>query len=158
MARTLIDLESLDLSRVVAGKEEIREACQQRGDLEMIDGILHFDAEEDLAIGFKEIRATDWWAPCHIPGRPIFPGVLMCEGAAQLCTYHFMHRRVDLAGKFVGFGGMNGIRFRSTVVPDCRLILACRCTRARSKMFTYDVQGYVDGKPVFDGEILGVVV
>jgi len=154
----LIDFASLPLDQVVVPIEEIREVCKQRGQFEMLDGILHFDLKSDLVVGFKEIRTDDWWAPFHIPGRPVFPGALMVEASAQLCTYHFIHRRPDLDGAFVGFGGLDRTRFRATVEPDCRLILAGRCIRLRSRMFTYSAQAFVDEKLVFETEVMGVVL
>lgn len=154
----LLDFDALDLSRSVVPMEDVRKICKQRGQLEMLDGVLHFDLESDLVVGYKDVRADDWWAPFHIPGRPVFPGALMIEAAAQLCTYHFIHRRPDLDGAFVGFGGLDNTRFRAVVEPDCRLILAGRCARIRSRMFTYQTQGYVDRRLVFESDVLGVVV
>jgi 3-hydroxymyristoyl/3-hydroxydecanoyl-(acyl carrier protein) dehydratase len=154
----LIDFAALDLSRVVVGREEVRRFCKQRGEFEMLDGLLHFDLEGRRAVGFKDLRADAWWASGHIPGRPIFPGALQCEGAAQLCTYDFMHRRQDLAGAFVGFAGMNNTRFRGIVEPPCRLIWVGEVQSIRRTMFTYYAQGFVDRKLVFETEIMGVVV
>jgi 3-hydroxyacyl-[acyl-carrier-protein] dehydratase len=154
----LIDFETLDLSRVVVTGEDVREFCKQRGPFEMLDGLLYFDLEGKRAVGFKDLAPTDWWAAGHIPGRPIFPGALQCEGAAQLCTYDFMHRRPDLAGTFVGFAGMNKTRFRGIVEPPCRLIWVGEVQTIRTTMFTYYAQGFVDRKLVFETEIMGVVV
>ena len=154
----LIDFATLDLSRVVVTKEAVQEFCKQRGPFEMLDGLLHFDLEGKCAVGFKDLTPGDWWAAGHIPGRPIFPGALQCEGAAQLCTYDFMQRRPDLVGAFVGFAGMNNTRFRGIVEPGVRLVFACKGLRLRSRMFTYAVQGFVDQKLVFETEIMGVVV
>jgi 3-hydroxymyristoyl/3-hydroxydecanoyl-(acyl carrier protein) dehydratase len=154
----LIDFEKLDLSRVVIGPEEIRRYCQQRNRFEMLHGILHFDLTGNLIVGFRDIRADDWWAADHVPGRPIFPGALQIEGAAQLCTFDFMHRREDLAGRFVGFAGLNDTRFRGLVLPGTRLIWAGAVHRIRSSMFTYKTQGFVDRELVFETEIMGVVI
>jgi len=157
-AQPLIDFEALDLSEIVTPIEEVREFCRQRGRFELLDGILHFDLEGQIVVGFKDIRADDWWADGHIPGRPIFPGVLQCEGAAQLCTFDFMHRRPDLRGAFVGFAGMNKTRFRGIVEPPARLIWAAAVEHIRRTMFTYRAQAFVDRKLVFETEIMGVVV
>lgn len=160
MHDALVDLAHLDLTRVLAGPNQIGEVCMQRGRLALLDGILHVDEEGMSSVGFKDVCSTDWWAADHIPGRPLFPGALMCEAAAQLCTYDFMMRRrkQGLPPIFVGFGGMENVRFRATVVPDCRLVLACKVKRIRDKLFTYASQGFVERKLVFEAEILGVVV
>jgi 3-hydroxyacyl-[acyl-carrier-protein] dehydratase len=153
-----IDLETLDLSRTVVTAAEIYATCRQSGRFALLDGLLHFSPGGDVVVGFKEIRADDWWAPDHIPGRPLFPGVLMIETAAQMCSFDFMRRNPAVSDAFIGFGGVDATRFRGIVEPPVRLILAARVKRLRQGMFTYEAQGFVEGKLVFQTEILGVVV
>ena len=155
----ILDFDSVDLSEVIVSKEGVLEHLKQRGTFEMLDGILHRSEEDNLIVGFKEIRKEDWWAKDHIPGRPLFPGALMVEGGAQLCTFDFLMRKTDRPkDQFIGFGGMNNTRFRAAVEPDCRLIMAGRVERIRSRMFIYYCQGFVDRTLAFETEIQGVVV
>ena len=157
-AQPLVDLSTLDLTQVRVGSEEIRKLCRQRNRFSMIDGILHDAPQEQLIVGFKDLTAEDWWAPDHIPGRPIFPGVLQLEAAAQLATWQFLSYHSKNPEQFVGFGGLNETRFRGVVIPPGRLILVAKTVRVRSSMFTYAAQAFVDGKLVMETEILGVVV
>ena len=154
----ILDFESVDLSEVIVPKSDVLGMLKQRGTFEMLDGILYQDEEANLIVGFKEIRKDDWWASDHIPGRPLFPGALMIEGGAQLCTYDYLVRRPDRVGQFVGFGGLNNTRFRAAVEPDCRLVLAGRVDRIRSRMFHYYCQGFVERTLAFETEIIGVVI
>lgn len=154
----LIDFEAVDLARVVATRADVLQKIRQRGRFALLDGILHVDGEKGLIVGFKEIRADDWWAADHIPGRPIFPGALMCEAAAQLCSYDYLRKQTLPEGGFLGFGGMNETRFRGIVQPDCRLVFVARPERLRSRMFMYAAQGFVRRDLVFETEILGVLV
>jgi 3-hydroxyacyl-[acyl-carrier-protein] dehydratase len=153
----LIDFDAYDLSKTVVTKAQVLEVLQQRNRFEMVDGLLHFDPTGEIVIGYKEVRSDDWWTTDHIPGRPLFPGVMMIEASAQICTYDFMHR-TENKDIFVGFGGVNNTRFRATVEPDCRLVIVGKLERIRSRMFTYQAQGCVDRKMVFESEVLGVVV
>lgn len=154
----MIDFETLDLSRIVATRDDILAKIRQRGRFALLDGIVHVDPAGQRIVGFKEVRADDWWAADHIPGRPIFPGVLMCEAAAQLCSYDYLRKTALPEGSFLGFGGMNDTRFRGVVQPPCRMIFAARPEKLRSRMFTYAAQGFVERELVFETEILGVLV
>lgn len=158
-AKPLIELDSIDLSRVIVPREELGAYLKQRGSFAMLDGVLHESPELQLVVGFKEIRSDDWWAADHIPGRPLFPGALMVETAAQLGTYDYVRHRSEFgADQFVGFGGLDNTRFRATVTPDCRMIFVAKLQRARARMFTYRTQGFVDGGMVFESDVIGVVV
>ena len=157
-AEPLIDFEKTDLSRVVATREDIQKEIKQRGRFALLDGILDHGAESHVIVGFKDIRADDWWAPDHIPGRPIFPGALMIEAAAQLATYDYLRRNPPKEPIFLGFGGLDAVRFRGIVEPGVRLVFASKGLRLRSRMFTYAVQGFVERNLVFEAEVLGIIV
>ena len=158
-AKHIIDFDAIDLSEIVATRDELAVFLKQRGRFAMLDGILYENVEQQVVVGFKEIRSDDWWTEDHIPGRPLFPGALMCETAAQLGTYDYMkHRGKVEDGSFVGFGGLDRVRFRGIVEPECRMIFAVRLRRARRSMFVYEAQGFVDQRLVFEAEVIGVVV
>lgn len=156
-----IDIQTLDLEARIAGPDELKSKLAQRGTFEMLGGVIYRDGEEvedGLIVGFKDIREGDWWAPDHIPGRPLFPGVLMIEAAAQLCSYDYKLRRASIADDFVGFGGVNQTRFRGTVEPDGRLYFIGKVNRIRTSMFTYFAQAIYNDKLVFESEVIGVIL
>lgn len=157
-AEPLLDFEKADLSLVVATREDILARIKQRGRFALLDGVLDHGASSQVIVGFKEIRADDWWAADHIPGRPIFPGALMVEAAAQLSTYDYLVRNRPSEDVFLGFGGLDNVRFRGLVEPGVRMVFACKALRVRSRMFTYAAQGFVGRQMVFEGEILGLVI
>jgi len=157
-AEPLLDFEKTDLSRVIADREAIHRQIKQRGRFSLLDGILDHGDESKVIVGFKDIRADDWWAPDHIPGRPIFPGALIIEAAAQLATYDYIRRNPPPTDIFLGFGGLDAVRFRGIVEPGARLLLASKGLRLRSRMFTYAVQAFVERTLVFEGEVLGIIV
>lgn len=151
------DLAALDFTRLVATKTQIYSLLKQAGRFALLDGVVRFDDAERMSIGFKDIRADDWWAADHIPGRPLFPGVLMIETAAQLGSWDHLMRHPEQRG-FIGFGGLNDTRFRGQVEPGQRLVFVARENRVRSKMFFYGVQGFVGNDLVFETEVIGVVM
>ncbi len=156
---SLVDIETLDLTRLLHGKDMIRRHCKQRGRFEMLDGIVHEDLSADgVIVGYLDIKADAWWAEDHIPGRPIFPGVLQAEGAAQLCSFDFLRRNPSFAGKFIGFAGLNDTRYRGVVAPGVRMHWIGKLHRVRSGMFTYKSEGFVGKDLVFETEVMGVVL
>lgn len=154
----LVDFEKLDLSRILVKPEEIYALLRHGGKFRMLDGILHIDPDGRFIVAFKDIKSDDWWTKDHIPGRPIFPGALMIEAAAQVCSYDYMKRANLGPDTFLGFGGLDNIRFRGLVEPGARMLFAAEMKRIRSKMFSYHAEGYVERELVFEADVLGVVV
>lgn len=163
-ATHLVDPGALDLDRIVVPREELGNYLLQRNRFAMLDRVVYEDLEAGLVVGVKEIRGDDWWAADHVPGRPMFPGALQVETAAQLAAYDYTAHRVRATattipeGKFVGFGGLEKVRFRDLVIPDCRLAIAVRLEKQSRRMFRYEAQGFVGPKLVFEGTIIGVLV
>ena len=120
-----------------------------------LDAIVFLDKAQGLVIGYKDVRFDEWWVRGHMPGYPLLPGVLMCEASAQLCSYYAMTQRPP-EGDFLGFGGMNEVRFRSAVRPGERLVLVGKEIRYNRRQMIFNVQGFVKDRMVFHGDIIGV--
>jgi len=152
----LINLSKIDLTTVEYDKEAIEQVNPQSYEMSQLDGVIWADLKSLRILGFKDITAQEFWVRGHIPGRPIMPGVLMVEAAAQLSSF-FMKRIYGLEG-FIGFSGIDRAKFRDTVVPGDRLYLLGHICKVRSRQFSSDVQGLVNGKMVFDTRVTGMRV
>jgi 3-hydroxyacyl-[acyl-carrier-protein] dehydratase len=150
----LFDIAGLDLSTDVYDQEAIRASNPQRGDMEMLNGIVYVDEEKHRLIGYKDIREDEFWVAGHIPGRPLFPGVLMIEAAAQLASFYA--RTFYKWSRFIGFGGVEECKFRQQVVPPCRMYLAGEQIWMRHSRIFCQIQGIVNGSIAFETKILGV--
>ncbi|MBI4616277.1 MAG: beta-hydroxyacyl-ACP dehydratase [Planctomycetes bacterium] len=151
----LADLSRFDLAKVHAGIEEIRRFNPQRHEMEQLSAIVHFSLDEGLAIARRDVRSDEFWVRGHIPGRPVFPGVLMIEASAQLATYYYKHYFPDLVERFMVFRGADDFRFRGQVVPGDTLYMLARGASLKPRMGKFDVQGIRNGEVVFEGIILG---
>jgi 3-hydroxyacyl-[acyl-carrier-protein] dehydratase len=72
-----------------------------------------------------------------------------------LCSYYTRKAGVS-AGDFIGFGGLNDVRFRGMVRPGDRLWLVGSTDRQSPRRMIFDVQGFVDGAMVFHAQIIGM--
>jgi len=158
MAQPLCDLSQFDFEHPLFDIEEIRRVNPQRFEMEQLTAIVHVDLTQHLIIGFKDITDHEFWCRGHMPEFPLMPGVVLCECAAQLAG--FLARKYKLlGGDFLGFGGMNDIRFRAPVFPNCRLVLIAKLTKLRrGRMAEYVFQGLVNDTIVFDGGMIGVPI
>ncbi len=152
----IVDIDNIDMSQVIFDRSDIEQYIPQAYEMAQFDGILWHDPENLKCLGYKDITENEFWVRGHIPGRPIMPGVIMIEAAAQISSY-YMKKFGGVKG-FLGFAGIEYAKFRGTVEPGCRLLLLGQILKVRSRQFTSQVQGIVDGKMVFDTVIAGMNV
>jgi 3-hydroxyacyl-[acyl-carrier-protein] dehydratase len=150
----LVDLSRIDLARVVVPLSGIRECNPHRFEMEMLSGIIHIDTAAGEIVAYKDVRADEFWVRGHIPGRPIFPGVLMIETAAQLVSYYVMSEQPEKG--FMGFGGVEGVKFRGAITPGHRIEVLGKMLEMRSRRCVGATQAFVDGEMVFEGLITGM--
>jgi 3-hydroxyacyl-[acyl-carrier-protein] dehydratase len=152
----LVDLSKIDLNRVQIPIEEIRQSNPHRFEMEMLSGCIYLDPEKGQIVAFKDVRPDEFWVRGHIPGRPLMPGVLMIEAAAQMSSLYY--KRVQNDPRFLGFGGVDGVKFRGQVVPGDRLLLLGQAIEIRSRRAVFDTQGVVGDRLVFEARITGMPV
>jgi 3-hydroxyacyl-[acyl-carrier-protein] dehydratase len=127
----LVDLATVDLDRVVMPIEEIRRLNPHRHEMEQLTAVIHLDADAGQIVAVRDVRDDEFWVRGHIPGRPLLPGVLMIEAAAQMCSVYF--KKVNQDPRFLGFGGVDAVKFRGQVVPGDRLILLGQAVEIRRR-------------------------
>ena len=153
----LIDPSTISAMPLIADKEKVRMANPQRFEMEQLDGILLLDPKQQLIVGFKDVREDEFWVRGHMPGYPLLPGVLMCESAAQLSSY-YCAATDQTNGDFVGFGGMEEVRFRQPVRVGQRLNLVGKALKLTRRQVVFNVQGFVESTLVFHGNIIGIAL
>ena len=150
----LFDVSNLDLSQEVYDAQAIEAVNPHRGVMRLLDGILHVSEDRKEYVAYREVGQDEFWVPGHIPGRPIFPGVLMVEAAAQLASFATLHK-LDVKS-FMGFAGIDNVRFRGQVKPGDRLLILGQEVEDRPRRSIYRTQGLVDGNLTFEAVIRGM--
>jgi 3-hydroxyacyl-[acyl-carrier-protein] dehydratase len=150
-----LDPAGLDLSNVQADQEAIRRVNPQRFEMEHLTAIIFSDPGQQIIAGYKDVGKDEFWVRGHMPGYPLLPGVLMCEAAAQLCSYYIVTQGLAQSD-YIGFGGLENVRFRGTVHPGDRLILVAKMLRHHRRQTVFNVQGFVGTTMVFHADVIGV--
>ncbi|MHC4697980.1 MAG: 3-hydroxyacyl-ACP dehydratase FabZ family protein [Planctomycetota bacterium] len=152
----LIDLNKVDLGKTHLTQEQIYELLPQRYEFMLLEGICHLDEDARAIIGYRDIRADDWWFRGHVPGRPLLPGVLMLEMGAQSSA--LMARLFGGSQSFIAFGGVDNCKFREAVAPGTRLYFLCVAAEIRPRRIISEVQGVVEGRLIFEARITGLIM
>ena len=153
----LFDLSKIDLSgEPVFTRADIEKENPQRYEMEQLDGILWYDKDSRMVLGYRDVRDDEFWVRGHIPDRPLMPAVIMIESAAQLLSFYVKH--VFGVEGFIGFSGIESAKFRAPVKPGDRLLLLGHITAIKSRIYAADVQGVVGDTMVFETSVSGLKV
>jgi 3-hydroxyacyl-[acyl-carrier-protein] dehydratase len=158
-APPIYSFDLIDFDKPLYTIEQIREVNSQRFEMEQLTAILYVDTVEHGIIGYKDITDREFWVRGHMPEFALMPGVILCEVAAQLAGFYARKFNLLGGGNFLGFGGMNEVRFRRPVFPGDRLLVMAKCTKVRpGRRAEFNFQGYVEDKLVFTGQMIGVPI
>ncbi len=152
----ILDPALIDYSQIAIDKAQIEASIPHRFEFSLIDAVICYDVNTGTYAGYHDVRTDAFWVRGHIPGRPLLPGVLMIECAAQLAS--IMYRRYFPGDTFIGFTGVDGVKFRGVVQPPARLLIVGKMVEAKPRRVICDSQGFVDGQMIFEGRITGMPV
>jgi len=152
----ILDLTQLDFSNPAADRAAILRVNPHRYEFALLDAVVLLDTERGLVAGYHDVRPDAFWVRGHIPGRPLFPGVLMIEVAAQLAS--FAAHAALKHERFIGFAGVDQVRFRGTVTPPARFVVLGRQVELKARRVIMDAQGFVGNAMVFEAQITGMPV
>lgn len=154
----LVDLKKINMEKVLYDTDDICRFIPHRHEMLQIDRIVHFDEDEGITVGIKEVRDNEFWVKGHIPGRPILPGVLLLEAAAQICTFHFGKSLDPGSGRFFGFAKVDRMKFRGVALPSDMIVFVVKILKSKENSANYAVQAFVAGKMIFEAEVMGATV
>jgi len=123
----------------------------------LVDRILELESRK-RAVAIKNVTFNEPFFPGHFPDMPVMPGVLIIEAMAQTGAVLLLHDMPDRHSKLVYFTGIDGARFRKTVVPGDQLRFTLEVVNLRSRNCKMQGTAEVDGQRVAQATILSALV
>jgi len=123
----------------------------------LVDRILEIEPERRI-VAIKNVSFNESFFQGHFPGAPVMPGVLIIEAMAQAGAVLLLHDMPDRASKLVYFTGIDGARFRRTVVPGDQVRFELEVIKRRPRNCKMIGRATVEGQLAAEAQILSALV
>ena len=132
-------------------KDDIIKLLPHREPMLLIDELVNIK-KLFSATAIVNVRKESFFVQGHFPGNPVMPGVLIIEAFGQTAAALTAHGidKETYDNKLVFLMGVEKARFRSPVIPDCKLELNIEAIRSHGKVWKYKGEAFVEGKKMAD--------
>ncbi len=140
-------------------KDEIKNLLPHREPMLLIDELINIK-ELKSATAIVNVKKDSFFVQGHFPGEPVMPGVLIVEAFGQAAAA-LTAAGIDKStyeNKLVFLMTVDKARFRSPVIPDCKLELNIEAIRSHGRVWKYQGEAFVDGIKKADAQWAATIV
>jgi len=141
---------------------EIQKILPHRYPFLLVDRITKLEHGQSIE-GYKNVSISEPVFQGHFPDHPIYPGVMIIEGMAQvggvLAFQSLPEDQQDsINQKVVYFMSIDKAKFRAPVTPGDQLVYRLRVIKNKGPVWQLDAKAYVDEKIVAQAELKAMIV
>lgn len=141
---------------------DIQKILPHRYPFLLVDRITELSAGESV-VGLKNISISEPVFQGHFPNHPIYPGVMIIEGMAQvggILAFKSLSEEdmKNAENKVVYFMSIDKAKFRAPVTPGDQLIYKISVLKHRGAVWQFDAKAFVEDKLVAQAELKAMIV
>ena len=140
-------------------KDQIKKLLPHREPMLLIDELNNIK-KLTSATAIVNVKKNSFFVQGHFPEEPVMPGVLIVEAfgqAAAALTANGLDKST-YENKLVFLMTIEKARFRSPVIPDCKLELNIEAIRSHGRVWKYKGEALVLGKKMADAQWAATIV
>ena len=132
-------------------KSQIIDLLPHREPMLLIDELTNIKKLHS-ATAIVYVKKDSFFVQGHFPENPVMPGVLIVEsfGQAAAALTACGLDKSTYENKLVFLMGVEKARFRSPVIPDCKLMLKIEAIRSHGRVWKYKGEAFVNDKKMAD--------
>jgi len=144
---------------VSLNKDQIKKLLPHREPMLLIDELTDIK-KLSSATGILYLKKDSPFVQGHFPGQPVMPGVLIVEAFGQTAAALTAHGidKETYDNKLVFLMSVEKARFRSPVIPDCKLELRIESIRSHGRVWKYKGEAFVGEKKMADAQWSATIV
>ncbi len=141
---------------------EIQKILPHRYPFLLVDRITELEHGKSIE-GYKNVSISEPVFQGHFPDHPIYPGVMIIEGMAQVggvLAFQSLpeEEQANIDQKVVYFMSIDKAKFRAPVTPGDKLVYRLNVIKNKGPVWQLDAKAFVDDKVVAQAELKAMIV
>ncbi len=133
-------------------KEELKTVLPHRENMLLVDESV---LEGDYSNSRYAVRGDEFFLKGHFPGKPVVPGVILCEIMAQGSAILFAD---GLEGKIPLYASMDNVKFKRVVKPGDTVTTRSTIVMHRGPVFVVEAKATVEGEMCCSGRLTFMLI